>query len=208
MSKNLVYVEKGKVFCTSLDISKEFEIMHKHILEKISNLIQRIQSDHMAHVSMLSVRRRQIVRPFRQRAIWQRAQRRQLCQRLPNSALMCVLGKPKRPMGFQSIRQKRTDHAQLKRCSNGGIAFSVFRHERIFRRNRRAAGQEALLLVGEMLVEDVGHGDAQHSVAQELQPLVVIRALALGRVVRRAVGEGLLVEPHVVRIESQHAIHR
>lgn len=38
MNKNLVYTEKGKVFCTSLDIAREFNIMHKHILEKINNL--------------------------------------------------------------------------------------------------------------------------------------------------------------------------
>ena len=73
---------------------------------------------------------------------------------------------------------------------------------------RPCAGQEALLLVGEVFVEDVGHGDAQDSVAQEFQPLVVAGVLARGRVVRRAVGEGLLIEPHVVRIKSQHAIHR
>ena len=36
---DLIKVINGKVFCTSLDISKEFDIMHKHILEKISNLI-------------------------------------------------------------------------------------------------------------------------------------------------------------------------
>ena len=42
MSKNLVYVEKGKVFCTSLDIAKEFDVMHKHILEKIENVIADI----------------------------------------------------------------------------------------------------------------------------------------------------------------------
>jgi Rha family phage regulatory protein len=42
MSKDLVYVEKGKVFCTSLDISREFDIMHLHILEKIRNLTNDI----------------------------------------------------------------------------------------------------------------------------------------------------------------------
>ena len=44
MGKDLVYVEKGKVFCTSLDISREFDIMHKHILEKIENLTADIPS--------------------------------------------------------------------------------------------------------------------------------------------------------------------
>lgn len=39
---DLIKVIKGKAFCTSLDISKEFDIMHKHILEKISNLIADI----------------------------------------------------------------------------------------------------------------------------------------------------------------------
>lgn len=42
MSKELVYVEKGKVFCTSLDISREFDILHLHILEKIRNLTNDI----------------------------------------------------------------------------------------------------------------------------------------------------------------------
>ena len=42
MSKSLVYVEKGKVFCTSLDIAKEFDVMHKHVLEKIENVIADI----------------------------------------------------------------------------------------------------------------------------------------------------------------------
>jgi Rha family phage regulatory protein len=44
MNKNLVYTEKGKVFCTSLDIAREFNIMHKHILEKINNLTDDIPS--------------------------------------------------------------------------------------------------------------------------------------------------------------------
>ena len=35
---DLIKVINGKVFCTSLDISKEFDIMHLHILEKIRNL--------------------------------------------------------------------------------------------------------------------------------------------------------------------------
>jgi Rha family phage regulatory protein len=39
---DLIKVINGKVFCTSLDISKEFDIMHLHILEKIRNLTNDI----------------------------------------------------------------------------------------------------------------------------------------------------------------------
>ena len=38
MSKNLVEVKNGKIMCSSLDISEEFEISHSHVLEKIRNL--------------------------------------------------------------------------------------------------------------------------------------------------------------------------
>ena len=40
--KCIIKVINGKVFCTSLYISNEFDIMHKHILEKINNLIADI----------------------------------------------------------------------------------------------------------------------------------------------------------------------
>lgn len=39
---DLIKVIHGKAFCSSLDISEEFDIMHKHILEKIGNLIADI----------------------------------------------------------------------------------------------------------------------------------------------------------------------
>ena len=40
--KELVKVKNGKLFCTSLDISEEFEIGHNRVLEKIRNLTDDI----------------------------------------------------------------------------------------------------------------------------------------------------------------------
>ena len=64
--------------------------------------------------------------------------------------------------------------------------------------DRRAArGQHALVVVGVAPVERLGHGEADHRVPEELQPLVV-----------PARGVGMLVEPAAVdeRLREQVAI--
>ena len=64
-------------------------------------------------------------------------------------------------------------------------------------------GEEALLLAGKLVVEDVAHYGLYDGIAQILEPLIVFLLITLTVIVERAVHERLTIDRDLARIESQ-----
>lgn len=81
--------------------------------------------------------------------------------------------------------------------------------ERIALHNLAArSGEESLLLSREVAVHNLTHHGIQYSIAQEFQPLVVLRFLPFHILCKGLVHESLAIILYMPRIEPQHGIKR
>lgn len=67
-------------------------------------------------------------------------------------------------------------------------------------------GEEALLLAGKLVVEDVAHYSLYDGIAQILEPLIVFLLITLAVIVERAVHERLTIDRDLARIKSQDTV--
>ena len=65
-------------------------------------------------------------------------------------------------------------------------------------------GEEAFSFLWKVVEDYLTYNGIEHSIAKELEPLVVERRATLGMSEHRLVHQGFLIEAYLVRIEAQH----
>ena len=149
--------------------------------------MQRVQPHQMAHVPVLPVQRRKVVRPLRQGAVGQRPGHGQLRQRRTDAALMRVLRLMQGRVGCQVILQQCADHAHLKRASTRGIRLARPGHKGVLRGDGRAAAELPV-----PVLEQVRQEEFRRLPQRRQRPLpqegLVPRAAVVGHVVQRKPG--------------------